>query len=90
MSFNSVSHLINYHLRARIPIVTRGRCVHRLLHLAKLAEEAVQSLVGGEIGQAQDHQLAVQMIFDSLTDPSKHAGTSPSTCRYEPRPPPPA
>ena len=25
MSFNSVSHLINYHLRARIPIVSRGR-----------------------------------------------------------------
>ena len=27
MSFSSVSHLINYHIRARIPIISQGRCV---------------------------------------------------------------
>ena len=25
MAFDSVSHLINYHIRARIPIISRGR-----------------------------------------------------------------
>ncbi len=27
MAFDSVSHLINYHFRARLPIISRGRCV---------------------------------------------------------------